>query len=62
MRADPHRMVEWLGVKSAASEQEILRIVEGRLAAAKLPSLMRLVKRLNLPNVHGAACTWPLLA
>jgi putative toxin-antitoxin system antitoxin component (TIGR02293 family) len=42
MRADPHRMVEWLGVKSAASEQEILRIVEGRLAASVIKRLLGL--------------------
>ena len=42
MRADPHRMVEWLGVKSAASEQEILRIVEERLAASVIKRLLGL--------------------
>jgi putative toxin-antitoxin system antitoxin component (TIGR02293 family) len=42
MRADPHRMVEWLGVKSAASEQEILRIVEGRLGASVIKRLLGL--------------------
>jgi putative toxin-antitoxin system antitoxin component (TIGR02293 family) len=42
MRADPHRMVEWLGVKSAASEQEILRIVEGRLATSVIKRLLGL--------------------
>jgi putative toxin-antitoxin system antitoxin component (TIGR02293 family) len=42
MRADPHRMVEWLGVQSAASEQEILRIVEGRLAASVIKRLLGL--------------------
>ena len=42
MRADPHRMVEWLGVKSAASEKEILRIVEERLAASVIKRLLGL--------------------
>ena len=42
MRADPHRMVEWLGVKSAATEQEILRIVEGRLATSVIKRLVGL--------------------
>ena len=42
MRADPHRIVEWLGVKSAASEQEILRIVEGRLGASVIKRLLGL--------------------
>ena len=42
MRADLHRMVEWLGVKSAASEQEILRIVEERLAASVIKRLLGL--------------------
>ena len=42
MRADPHRLVEWLGVKSAASEQEILRIVEGRLATSVIKRLLAL--------------------
>jgi putative toxin-antitoxin system antitoxin component (TIGR02293 family) len=35
-------MVEWLGVKSAASEQEILRIVEERLAASVIKRLLGL--------------------
>jgi putative toxin-antitoxin system antitoxin component (TIGR02293 family) len=35
-------MVEWLGVQSAASEQEILRIVEGRLAASVIKRLLGL--------------------
>ena len=42
MRADLHRMVEGLGVKSAASEQEILRIVEERLAASVIKRLLGL--------------------
>ena len=42
MRADLHRMVEWLGVKSAASEQEILRIIEERLAASVIKRLLGL--------------------
>src|ERR1700677_5061642 len=42
MRADLHRMVKWLGVKSAASEQEILRIVEERLAASVIKRLLGL--------------------
>jgi putative toxin-antitoxin system antitoxin component (TIGR02293 family) len=42
MRADPQRVVEWLGVKSAASEGEILRIVEGRLTPAVIKRLLGL--------------------
>jgi putative toxin-antitoxin system antitoxin component (TIGR02293 family) len=42
MRPDPHRMVEWLGVKPVTSEQEILRIVEGRLAASVIKRLLGL--------------------
>ena len=55
MRADPHRMVEWLGVKSAASEQEILRIVEGRLA----PSVIKRLLGLGLERAEIDAAVIP---
>ncbi len=42
MRADPQRVVDWLGVKAAASEGEILRIVEGRLTPAVIKRLLNL--------------------
>jgi putative toxin-antitoxin system antitoxin component (TIGR02293 family) len=55
MRADPHRMVEWLGVKPAASEQEILRIVEGRLA----PSVIKRLLGLGLERAEIDAAVIP---
>jgi putative toxin-antitoxin system antitoxin component (TIGR02293 family) len=55
MRVDPHRMVEWLGVKSAASEQEILRIVEGRLA----PSVIKRLLGLGLERAEIDAAVIP---
>jgi putative toxin-antitoxin system antitoxin component (TIGR02293 family) len=55
MRADPHRMVEWLGVKPATSEQEILRIVEGRLA----PSVIKRLLGLGLERAEIDAAVIP---
>jgi putative toxin-antitoxin system antitoxin component (TIGR02293 family) len=55
MRADPHRMVEWLGVKPAASEQEFLRIVEGRLA----PSVIKRLLGLGLERAEIDAAVIP---
>ena len=55
MKADPHRMVEWLGVKPVASEQEILRIVEGRLA----PSVIKRLLGLGLERAEIDAAVIP---
>jgi putative toxin-antitoxin system antitoxin component (TIGR02293 family) len=48
-------MVEWLGVKSAASEQEILHIVEGRLA----PSVIKRLLGLGLERAEVDAAVIP---
>jgi putative toxin-antitoxin system antitoxin component (TIGR02293 family) len=48
-------MVEWLGVKSVASEQEILRIVEGRLA----PSVIKRLLGLGLERAEIDAAVIP---
>ena len=48
-------MVEWLGVKPAASEQEILRIVEGRLA----PSVIKRLLGLGLERAEIDAAVIP---
>jgi putative toxin-antitoxin system antitoxin component (TIGR02293 family) len=42
MKTDPHRIGDWLGIKSPATETEILRIVEGRLAPSAVKRLLAL--------------------